>query len=193
MDLPSGILDLSTWWGILLACAVVLGALALLNTALARRAERKHPPTGAFVEVDGVRLHYSDRGTGRPVVLLHGNAVTGDDYNTSGVAERLVGAPCRVVVFDRPGFGHSDRPRGRAWTAEQQADLLHEALARLDVRRPVVVGHSWGTLVALAFAVRHPADTAGLVLLSGYYFPTLRLDALMVAPVAVPVLGDLLR
>ncbi len=64
---------------------------------------------------------------------------------------------------------------------------------RLDVRRPVVVGHSWGTLVALAFAVRHPADTAGLVLLSGYYFPTLRLDTLMVAPAAVPVLGDVLR
>jgi len=193
MDLLGSVLDLSTWWGVLLACAVALAALALVNVALARWAERKHPPTGSFVEVDGVRLHYTDRGTERPVVLLHGNAVTGADYDTSGVAERLVGSSCRVVVFDRPGFGHSDRPRGRTWTAEQQADLLHQALARLDVRRPVVVGHSWGTLVALAFAVRHPADTAGLVLLSGYYFPTLRLDALMVAPVAVPVLGDVLR
>jgi pimeloyl-ACP methyl ester carboxylesterase len=57
----------------------------------------------------------------------------------------------------------------------------------------VVVGHSWGTLVALAFAIRRPADTAGLVLLSGYYFPTLRMDALMVAPGAIPVLGDILR
>ena len=193
MDLSGGVLDLSTWQGVLLAGAAVLAALALANAALARRAERKHPPTGAFIEVDGVRLHYSDRGSGTPVVLLHGNAVTGGDYNTSGVAERLLARSCRVVVFDRPGFGHSARPRGRAWTAEQQADLLHGAFARLGVRRPVVVGHSWGTLVALAFAVRHPADTAGLVLLSGYYFPTPRLDALMVAPVAVPVLGDVLR
>jgi len=47
--------------------------------------------------------------------------------------------------------------------------------------------------VALALALAHPADTAGLVLLSGYYFPTLRLDAALVAPVAVPVLGDILR
>ena len=194
MGLFGGVLDLSTWWGVLLACAVVLAALALVNVALARRAERRHPPAGAFVEVDGVRLHYTDRGSGRPVVLVHGNAVTGGDYNTSGVAERLLaGSSYRVIVFDRPGFGHSERPRWRLWTASAQADLLHKALARLDVRRPVVVGHSWGTLVALAFAVRHPADTAGLVLLSGYYFPTLRLDALMVAPVAVPVLGDVLR
>jgi pimeloyl-ACP methyl ester carboxylesterase len=55
-----------------------------------------------------------------------------------------------------------------------------------SARALVVVGHSWGTLVALALAIRHPADTAGLVLLSGYYFPTFRLDALMVAPGAKP-------
>jgi pimeloyl-ACP methyl ester carboxylesterase len=179
-----------------LACAATaaaaLGALALANHAAARRAERKHPPRGEFIEVDGVRLHYTDRGAGQPIVLVHGNAVTGDDYDTSGVAERLLGT-CRVVVFDRPGFGHSGRPRWRPWAAMEQAELLHQALARLGVRRPVVVGHSWGTLVALALAIRHPADTAGLVLLSGYYFPTLRLDALLVAPGAIPVLGDVLR
>jgi pimeloyl-ACP methyl ester carboxylesterase len=74
----------------------------------------------------------------------------------------------------------------------EQAELLHKALAELGVQRPVVVGHSWGTLVALALAIRYPADTAGLVLLSGYYFPTFRLDALLVAPGAIPVLGDIL-
>jgi pimeloyl-ACP methyl ester carboxylesterase len=144
------------------------------------------------MEAGGVRLHYSDRGAGRPVVLAHGNAVTGDDYNTSGVAERLAGA-CRVIIFDRPGYGYSERPRWRPWAAMGQAELLHKALGQLGVDRPVLVGHSWGTLVALAFAIRHRSDTAGLVLLSGYYFPTLRLDALMVAPGAVPVLGDILR
>ena len=163
-----------------------------MNYAAARWAERRNPPKGTFVEVDGVRMHYSDRGSGRSVVLVHGNAVTGDDYNTSGVAERLLGT-CRVVIFDRPGFGYSERPRWRPWAAFEQAELLHKALKRLGVERPVVVGHSWGTLVALALAIRHPTDTAGLVLLSGYYFPAFRLDALMVAPGATPVLGDILR
>ena len=183
---------LPLWLIVFLAVLAVLVALALVNHLVARWAERRHPPEGAFLDVDGVRLHYSDRGKGRPVVLVHGNAVTGADYNTSGVAERLVGAH-RVIVFDRPGFGHSERPRGRAWTAAEQADLVHAALARLGVSRPVMVGHSWGTLVALAFAERHPASTAGLVLLSGYYFPVPRLDALLVAPAAMPVLGDVLR
>jgi pimeloyl-ACP methyl ester carboxylesterase len=57
----------------------------------------------------------------------------------------------------------------------------------------VVVGHSWGAIVALSLAARHPADTAGLVLLSGYYFWTLRPDVLLVAAGAIPVLGDILR
>jgi pimeloyl-ACP methyl ester carboxylesterase len=192
MNLFGSAQDPWTWQGVLLTIAVVLVVLAVANYLAARLAERRNPPQGAFLEVDGVRLHYSDRGKGQPVVLIHGNAVTGDDYNTSGVAERLLGTH-RVVIFDRPGFGHSNRPRWRPWAAFEQAELLHKALARLGVRRPVVVGHSWGTLVALALAIRHPADTGGLVLLAGYYFPTLRLDALMVAPGAIPVLGDILR
>ena len=176
----------------LLAIAAGLGLLAGVNAAIARRAERRHPPEGRFITVDGVRLHYTDRGAGNPVVLVHGNAVSGHDYDTSGIAETLARTN-RVIIFDRPGFGHSDRPRWRVWGAEQQAELLHKALASLQVQRPVVVGHSWGTLVALALALNHPADTAGLVLLSGYYFPTLRLDAPLVAPVATPILGDVLR
>jgi pimeloyl-ACP methyl ester carboxylesterase len=174
------------------AATAALGGLALLNRAAARRAEREHPPRGTFIEVDGVRLHYTDRGAGPPIVLIHGNAVAGDDYDTSGVAERLL-ATHRVIVFDRPGFGHSARPRGRAWTATQQAELLHKALKQLGIERPVVVGHSWGAIVALSLAVRHQADVAGLVLLSGYYFWTLRPDVLLVAAGAIPVLGDVLR
>jgi pimeloyl-ACP methyl ester carboxylesterase len=118
--------------------------------------------------------------------------VTGDDYNTSGVAELLL-KNHRVIIFDRPGFGHSERPRRRLWTAREQADLLRKALRQIGVERPVVVGHSWGAIVALALAELHPAETAGLVLLSGYYFWTLRPDVLLVVPGAMPVVGDILR
>jgi pimeloyl-ACP methyl ester carboxylesterase len=180
------------WPALACGAAAALGTLALVNRAAARRAEREHPPRGAFIEVDGVRLHYTDRGTGQPIVLIHGNAVAGDDWNTSGVADPLPGT-YRVIVFDRPGFGHSERPRGRLWTATRQAELLHKALEQLGIERPVVVGHSWGAIVALSLAARHPADTAGLVLLSGYYFWTLRPDVLLVAAGALPVLGDVLR
>ena len=175
-----------------LASVAAAGALALGNHLIARRTERRHPPNGSFLVVDGVRLHYSDRGEGSPVVLIHGNAVTGDDWNTSGVAELLL-QKHRVIIFDRPGFGYSERPRGHLWTATQQADLLHKALQQLGIERPVVVGHSWGTIVALALAERHQADTAGLVLLSGYYVWTLRPDVLLAATGAIPIVGDVLR
>lgn len=169
-----------------------LAGLAVANHVVARRTERRHPPGGSFLTVDGVRLHYRDSGEGNPVVLIHGNAVAGDDWNTSGVAE-LLRAHHRVIIFDRPGFGHSQRPRGRLWTAARQAELLHKALGQLGVERPVVVGHSWGTIVALALAERYQAELAGLVLVSGYYFWTLRPDALLVTAGAVPGLGDVLR
>jgi pimeloyl-ACP methyl ester carboxylesterase len=176
----------------LLAGGVALAALALGNHLIARRTERRHPPGGSFMTVNGVRLHYSDRGEGTPIVLIHGNAVSGADWDTSGVAELLL-RNHRVIVFDRPGFGYSERPRGHLWTAAQQADLLHAALRSLGVERPVIVGHSWGAIVALALAQSHEADVAGLVLLSGYYFWTLRPDALLVTAGALPVVGDLLR
>ena len=172
--------------------AAVLAAAALTNHALARRAERRNPPEGKFITVDGVRLHYIERGAGPVIVLLHGNGTMARDFVLSGVLD-LLAKDHRVIAFDRPGFGFSERPRGRIWTAAAQAALLHKALPMLDARRPVVVGHSWGTLVALALGLHEPADVAGLVLLSGYYFPSVRADATLGSWPAVPVLGDILR
>ena len=57
----------------------------------------------------------------------------------------------------------------------------------------MVVGHSWGAIVALAIAVRYEADTAGVVALSGYYYWTWRPDVLLVGIAALPVIGDILR
>ena len=175
------------------AAAAALGAAALYNGYRARQVERRHPPAGRFIEVDGVRLHYLERGAGTPVVLLHGNVVTAEDWILSGVLDQVAARGHRVIAFDRPGYGYSDRPRHTAWTAAAQADLLRRAFARLGIERPVVVGHSWGTLAALALAFADPAAVRGLVLVSGYYYPTVRADALLVAPAAVPVLGDVLR
>jgi pimeloyl-ACP methyl ester carboxylesterase len=126
------------------------------------------------------------------VVLLHGNVVTAEDYLWSGVLDR-VAERHRVVAIDRPGFGYSDRPHGRLWTPAAQASLLRRAFTRLGLDRPVVVGHSWGTLVALALALDHPEAVRGLVLLSGYYKPTVRVDVPLVAPPAIPVIGGVIR
>lgn len=98
-----------------------------------------------------------------------------------------------MIAFDRPGFGYSERPRHRLWTSQAQARLLRAALNKLSIENLVVLGHSWGTLVALDLAMAFPADVRGLVLVSGYYYPGARLDAAISAPAAIPLLGDALR
>lgn len=173
--------------------AAALAAVALQVRANAKRAEREHPPTGKFITAGGVRLHYLEAGLGGPaVVLLHGNAVQAADYLASGVFRRAAQRH-RVIAFDRPGYGYSERPRDRPWTAKAQATIFAEAFARLGIKRPILVGHSWGTLVALALALDHPETVGGLVLLSGYYFPTARADVPLFSPPAIPLLGDALR
>ena len=167
-----------------------LGA-ALFNAWRARQAERDHPPIGRFLDIDGVRLHYLVRGEGPALVLLHGNGAMIEDFAISGILDRLA-QRFRVIAVDRPGFGHTNRPRWRVWTAQAQAELVHNALARLGVEQAIVLGHSWGTMVALSLALDHPADVRSLVLLAGYYFPTVRADVLAFSIPAAPVIGDLL-
>ncbi len=185
---------MSTTETILLIIFIGLVVLIVGNVAFQVIAERKNPPIGAFIECDGVRLHYIERGdAAHPcVVLFHGNGTMIQDLILSGLVDRLAGR-CRVICFDRPGFGYSNRPRARIWTAKMQAALFAKALDQLGVRNPVVLGHSWGTLVAIALALQSEPTVSGLVLASGYYFPTARMDFWLMSGPAVPILGDLLR
>jgi pimeloyl-ACP methyl ester carboxylesterase len=157
-----------------------------------RKAETDNPPHGRFVEIDGVRLHYVVQGAGQPIVLLHGNGALVRDFELSGLTAQLAKRH-RVVVFDRPGYGYSTRPRSRIWTPEAQAVLFSKVFRRLGLERPIVLGHSWGTLVALALGLNHPTEVSRLALLSGYYYPTPRADVVIMSPPALPILGDLLR
>lgn len=180
-------------WGA--GAAAALAGAAWFNARSARKAEEEHPPTGRFVDVDGVQVHYVERGRSEgslgshdapTIVLIHGNGSLVEDFLCSGIVEPLA-ARHRVLIFDRPGYGYTERPDDREWSAEAQAKLLARAAAQLGAVRPVVVGHSYGALVALAWGLDHPA--AALVLASGYYYPTPRLDAVGLKLAEVPAVG----
>jgi pimeloyl-ACP methyl ester carboxylesterase len=168
-----------------------LAASAILNRVLAKKAERRNPPMGRFITVDGIRLHYVERGTGSPLVLLHGNGSMIQDFVASGLVD-LAAKTYRVIAFDRPGFGYSERPRSTVWTPAAQADLINAALMQMGVFQPLVLGHSWGTLVAIALALKYPRNIRALILASGYYYPTVRPDVLVLSPPAIPLVGDVL-
>jgi pimeloyl-ACP methyl ester carboxylesterase len=144
------------------------------------------------IKVAGVQLHFLEQGSGMPLVLLHGNGSSADDFEIRGILAEAA-KEYRVTAFDRPGFGKSTRPRGTWWTPAAQADLIHAALRELGIERYLVLGHSWGASVALQCALRHQTSVAGVILVSGYYYPTARLDAALPALPALPVVGAVLR
>ena len=176
----------------LLAVGAALAAAAYVVRQRTREVESDNPPAGKFVEVDGIRLHYVERGSGQPLVLLHGDGSMSQDFEISGLID-LAAKNYRVITFDRPGYGYSDRPRTTIWTPQAQATLLHHALEQIGVSQPIVLGHSWGAMVAVALGLDYPDDVKSLVLLSGYYYPTARLDVPLMSPPAIPVIGDLMR
>src|SRR3954467_12116410 len=126
--------------------ALLGGAAAVAVHRRVARAELDHPPIGRFISVEGVRLHYAEFGDGPPLVLLHGLGSMAEDFLLSGLI-REASRRYRVIVFDRPGYGHSERPKRWRFGPFGQAHLFNEALRKLDARRPIVLGHSWGTLV----------------------------------------------
>jgi pimeloyl-ACP methyl ester carboxylesterase len=173
---------------------LLLLAIVFANVALEFFGRWRNPPIGEFLDINGVRLHYIIRGDpdAPPLVMFHGNGTLLQDLIISGLVDAAADK-FRVICFDRLGFGHSSRPRATLWSPERQAELFFVALTRLGVERTVVLGHSWGTLVALAMAARHGERVKGLVLISGYYFPTWRFDVWFASIAAIPVIGDALR
>lgn len=145
--------------------AAILGiaGLALFTLLTARRARMLAPPLGRFIEVEGSRLHYLDRGAGPVVVLVHG--LGGNLRNFYRLADRLA-ATCRVIAVDRPGCGYSTMVSGEHPTLVGQARILARFLARLELDRPLLVGHSLGGALSLALALDHPQSVRGLVLIS---------------------------
>ena len=115
---------------------------------------------------DGTRIFYTDTGQGRPVLLLHGWACDGNDWSWQ-VPELERGY--RVLTVDHRGHGHSSAPHG-SYRPQVLADDAATLLRAVAPGQPAVVfGHSMGTIVASALAVRHPELVDSLVLVDPVY------------------------
>ncbi len=153
---------------------VALGALGLLGATqvLAARREARAakltPPGGEDVALAHGRVHVARLGRAGPaLVLIHGSNGNARDF-THRLAPMLA-ARYRVFVVDRPGFGWSDPLPGAG--LEAQAAVLQQAVARLGAVQPLVLGHSYGGAVALAWGVTRPDTLAGIVALSAVAYP----------------------
>jgi pimeloyl-ACP methyl ester carboxylesterase len=163
-------------WGVVLGLALV--ATVQISAHLREtRAEQSHPPVGQVLDVNGTKVHAVVMGQGPDLVLIHGAGGNVRDF-IFNFSERLTDR-YRVILFDRPGLGWTERPRdafGGAWASEgtspqAQAALLQAASDQLGVSNPVVLGHSFGGSVALAWALARPDDTAAVVMVAGVAQP----------------------
>ncbi len=172
-----------------LAFLVGMGGLYMYNSHEFHKAEETFPPTGQFVTADSVSLHYFLAGSGQPVVFLHGNGGQAQDFTMSvfDLAEKSQ----QFIAFDRPGHGYSQRPADEPATVQVQARLIHDALEKLGVKNPILVGHSWSGALVMDYAVEYPGEVRGLVLLGGYMYPEEGYPPEAIVP-EIPVLGDLL-
>lgn len=157
----------------LFLAATAIGGCALITDrrAAAREAaaEAAFPPTGQIVEVEGKRIHAHVQGQGPDLVLIHGASGNTRDF-TFALVDRLA-QDYRVIAFDRPGLGWSDDLGPDGISPMMQARLLQQAARELGAERPVVLGHSYGGAVAMAWGLTGTSDTAALVIVSGATMP----------------------
>lgn len=149
---------------------VLLAALAGLTQYLAHNVNQRFPAQGNFADIDGVRLHFLDLAADAgkqdllPMIFLHG--ASGNARDLHGALGGKMRGRARMIFIDRPGSGHSQRGGDGMDAPDAQARLVAGLMHSLGIERAVIVGHSLGAAVAVAFAVDHKDRTAGLVLIS---------------------------
>lgn len=116
------------------------------------------------VDVDSTRIAYMQSGVGPALVMLHG--APSDSRSWQWMRADLA-RDHTVITWDAPGFGQSS-DIDEDWRAPQFGDALARFMAVVGVERAHIVGHSFGTMVALSLFQHHPAAPASLVLIGGY-------------------------
>jgi pimeloyl-ACP methyl ester carboxylesterase len=144
--------------------AVLAVCLALFALFIRRRVQAAVPPLGRIVQIGETRLHIAERGSGPPLVLVHGLGAQLRNFTYALVGP--LAANFRVICVDRPGCGYSTRPARVSASLPGQAATIAKLLAELGLERPIIVGHSYGGALALALAVNHPESVGGLALLA---------------------------
>jgi pimeloyl-ACP methyl ester carboxylesterase len=175
-----------------------LGSNHLSSRALAQsityQVDRSRPtahapdPAETFVAAGNTKLHYVDRGSGRAVVMIHGNP--GDLHDFEFGTLDLLARNYHTIAFDLPGHGLSKMSGKAKGTIQEQAVILHQALTALGVKDPILVGHSWGGAVALAYAVLYPHEFSALVLLAPAAYSDHGCDAPAGLLLRIPLLSD---
>lgn len=106
------------------------------------------------IKLNSATIHYEQYGKGRDVLLLHG---WGQNIEMMKPIGDLLANKYRITILDFPGFGNSEEPK-EAWTVEDYATVVEELVKSLKIKKPIVMGHSFGGRVALVYSSKNPIE-----------------------------------
>ncbi len=147
---------------LLICAAALLIVCSVLTHLLGYHAKTKLPPTGQFTKVTGGTLHWTETGTGAPIILIHG--LGGNLFNYNYMIPELA-QRYRVISIDRLGSGWSTRDDPSRADLRAQANTIAEFIDIEGLERPLLVGHSLGAGIAITVGVFHPDKIRGLALI----------------------------
>lgn len=168
---------------------IVLFGYSFLKT---KSIEKDYPPIGNFVSTldNEVEVHYLREGTGIPVVMLHGRDGTLQEYTLSifdDIADKY-----EAIAFDRPGYGYSKCLNSDNLTTKKQAKIINEAINKMEVENPIIIGHSYGGAVMLQYLLDYPDQVRGAISLAGVSYVDEPPNESFYALPRYPVIGSLL-
>lgn len=112
-----------------------------------------------IIELSDIKVNYTVSGKGPDMILMHG---WGCRASTLASIEKVAGETHTVYNIDFPGFGSSDEPSD-VWGVENYASMLRQFVEKLDIKNPVLLGHSFGGRVGIVYASQYPIDKLILV------------------------------
>ena len=149
--------------------AFLLGLPFTYTQLEVKKIENKYPPLGYFQNIDGYNIHYTDIGSGQPVVLLHSQPANERQFD---VLKNKLKENYRVISIDRPGMGYSEGPKiNSSERLFLQAEIISKLLDQIIDEKPIVVGHSYGGALALSLALYEEKNIKKLILVNTVSHP----------------------
>ncbi len=106
------------------------------------------------IKVQNVNINYIQYGKGKDILLLHG---WGQNIEMMKPLGDNFADKYRITILDFPGFGRSEEPK-ESWDIEKYNSMLEEFVKKVGVKKPIVIGHSFGGRVAIRFSARNPIE-----------------------------------
>jgi len=157
------------FWSVVAILGVFVAVTFIRAENFTKKAEKKTPPAGQFIDIDGVRMHYIKQGSGPALILTHGAGGHLKDFTFDHV--KRFSKNFTVIVIDRPGHGYTPVLQHPAATLAEQAELVTKAAHQLGVTQAYVLGFSYGGALALHLATHYKNFVKGLVLVSAVSMP----------------------